>query len=121
MWGECFFSSWCTIQLHSSFFAFGQSIIRSEHAADQSVLCSELVNTKKEHTDSFYPFLVQCQPDAALTVSGRVLVIAMMELKAHKNTDQEDMAKCVRMTSLSALCVAEYATNLEYIQSVSHL
>ena len=72
-------------------------------------MCSKLVFARRQDSHSLAAFRVECKPDVAIIVVGRVLASAMMELKAHDGTNRVDMAKCVLMTSMSALSIMKSA------------
>jgi hypothetical protein len=98
--------------IYSAFADLLFSIYPANYRADQEVNCCHAVYEETEAQTGPIHVKVTCKPDGATTLVQSYYVAAIMELKPRRapnnqEVDLIDMAKCVLLTSMSALFLRE--------------
>jgi hypothetical protein len=78
-----------------------------KYCADQRIECAHIVRCQYEQGKEDW-HSVACNPDAAIKLLEDFYLIAMMQLKASRNINYEDMYRCKFMTCVSLLALVKY-------------
>jgi Protein kinase domain len=79
----------------------------SLYCADKQVACAHAINCRNGKGGVDW-HRVGCNPDAVMKLTEDFYLIAMMELKAHRSINAEDLYRCKLMTLVSLLALVEY-------------
>jgi hypothetical protein len=80
------------------------------YCADKKVICAHALSCHENGIEENIQYTASCLPDAALRLVKGFCLIAMMELKCDDTGDpyERDFYRCVLMTSMSVMAIADY-------------